>query len=129
MLEKVVVADDSATARMIIKRCLEIAGCSDADFLEAGDGEEALSIIRENQVDLVVTDLNMPNMDGKALLKHIKTSPKLTNVPTIIISSASNKAVEEDLLKQGAFAVLSKPVTPASIAKILSTLTDEDQWG
>jgi two-component system, chemotaxis family, chemotaxis protein CheY len=57
MLNSIIVADDSTTARMIIRRCLQIAGCSSAKFLEAHDGGQALELARNNDVDLVVTDL------------------------------------------------------------------------
>ncbi len=118
----VIVADDSATARMIIVRCLQIAGCASSKFLEAKDGSEALELAKNNPVDLLVTDLNMPNMDGSTLLKHIKASPKLGSLPVLVISSACNEARETDLIEMGAFAVLSKPITPPDLAKLLMKL-------
>ncbi len=129
MIENVIIADDSATARMIIKRCLEIAGCTDSQFYEAVNGEKALEIAKERPIDLLVTDLNMPCMDGKTLLKHIKASPKLTTLPVLVISSASNEAVKEELLKLGAHAVVNKPVSPASVAEIIQGLDEQNQWG
>jgi two-component system, chemotaxis family, chemotaxis protein CheY len=122
MLNSIIVADDSTTARMIIIRCLQIAGNNSAKFLEAGDGNRALELARSNEADLLVTDLNMPNMDGRALLKHVKASPKLAAMPVLIISSACNEAAEAELIGLGAFAVLSKPVTPSNLAKMLSKL-------
>ncbi len=119
---QIIIADDSATARMIIIRCMQIAGAGSAEFLEAGDGAQALEIARSNSADLLVTDLNMPNMDGRSLLKHVKTSPKLANLPVLVISSACNDAKETDLRDLGAFAVLCKPVTPANLAKVLADL-------
>jgi two-component system chemotaxis response regulator CheY len=134
----IIVADDSATARMVTKRCLEIAGYQDAEFLNARDGREALQLLRERfsgdctgakeseassqNVELLVTDLNMPNMDGTSLLKHIKASPRFSNIPVLVISSMGNSAKEEELLKLGAFAVLSKPVSPASLMQALQNL-------
>ncbi len=129
MIKRVLIADDSATARTIIKRCLEIAGCAEAEFTEATDGREALRMVKETDVDLLVTDLNMPNMDGRSLLRSVKASPKLTSLPIIVISSASNGAVEHELRELGAHAVVSKPVSPASVAHALEALTDENNWG
>ncbi len=129
MIENIVIADDSSTARMIIKRCLEIAGTADANFIEAGNGEEALKIVREQPIDLIVTDLNMPVMDGRALIRHIKASPKLTQLPILVISSVGNEASREDLIEQGAFAVIGKPISPASVAVALEDIIDQDQWG
>ena len=129
MFETVIVADDSATARMIIKRCLQIAGCGDSNFLEAVDGVEALEIAKSNEVNLVVTDLNMPNMDGASLLRRIKASPKLHDLPVLVVSSANNAAKESELLKAGAFAVINKPVSPATIAQTLQSLNNQNEWG
>lgn len=129
MIQNVVIADDSSTARMIIRRCLEIAGCMDANFIEVADGEQALKVVRESEVDLLVTDLNMPNMDGRTLLKHVKASPRLTDLPIVVISSASNEAVRDELMSQGALAVVDKPISPASVAEAMQTLADERQWG
>ncbi|MCG8606058.1 response regulator [bacterium] len=129
MPHTVLVADDSATARMIIKRCLQIAGCRNSTFLEADSGIQALELATSHGVDLLVTDLNMPNMDGKTLLRRIKASPKLNSLPVLVISSASNQAKESELLSDGAFAVLSKPVLPASVAKKLQDLDQKREWG
>ena len=129
MYETVIVADDSATARMIIKRCLQIAGCGDSIFLEAVDGVEALEIAKSNDVNLVVTDLNMPNMDGASLLRRIKASPKLHDLPVSVVSSANNAAKESELLKAGAFAVINKPVSPATVAQTLQSLNKQNEWG
>jgi len=129
MIETILVADDSSTARMIIKRCIEIAGFMNASFIEATDGKEALQLAKENKVDLLITDLNMPNMDGQTLMKHVKASPRLHDLPVVVISSASNKKIETELIENGAFAVVNKPITPASVAKALDNLLQQDQWG
>ena len=129
MIETVLIADDSATARMIIRRCLEIAGCSAARFTEARDGQEALELARNSSFDLLVTDINMPNMDGNSLLKHVKASPKLHSMPVLVISSASNQARDAELLSNGAFAVVNKPVSPAAVANALKKITQENEWG
>jgi two-component system chemotaxis response regulator CheY len=132
MIQTIVLADDSATARMIIRRCLEIGGLSNIRYYEARDGVEALDYVKNQKVDLVVTDLNMPNMDGQLLLKHIKASPRLTELPVLVISSACNEALETELLADGALAVLNKPVTPAGIVDALASLTEDEEdfgWG
>jgi len=132
MIRTVVLADDSATARMIIRRCLEIGGLSNVKYYEARDGVEALDYVKNEEVDLVVTDLNMPNMDGQTLLEHIKSSPRLTELPVLVVSGASNKTVETELLANGALAVINKPVTPSGIVEALASLTEDEEdfgWG
>ena len=129
MINNVIIADDSSTARMIIKRCLEIAGCLNVKFFEANDGEQALEIAKQNQIALLLTDLNMPNMDGISLLKRVKSSPTLTDIPVIVISSASHPAKDSELTRLGALAVLSKPISPASLSMVLQNMTQENDWG
>lgn len=123
MFQTIIVADDSLTARMIIRRCLEIAGLSDAKFLDARDGTEALDLARNNKIDLLVTDLNMPKMDGLSLLKHIKASPKLSYLPVLVISSLTNPAKTEELFGLGASAILGKPVSPIEVAEALERIS------
>ncbi len=121
-MKRIIIADDSETARMFIRRCLEIIGLRDAEFIEAGNGREALQFAKEAPADLLVSDLNMPVMDGATLLKWVKTSPKLVDLPVLIITSAGNPAKEEELRQLGAMAVLKKPVAPAPLLKVLGPL-------
>ncbi|MCD4693730.1 MAG: response regulator, partial [Calditrichales bacterium] len=83
MINRVLIVDDSKTARSIIRRSLEICGLQDAEIGEASNGREALQTLKTTEYDLVFTDLNMPEMDGEQLLKRMKSSPKLLDVPVI----------------------------------------------
>jgi len=121
-LKRVVIADDSQTARMCIRRCLEIIGLTEAEFVEAANGREALAKVKENSTDLLVTDLNMPLMDGAMLLRWIRGNPRLSQLRVLVITSAGNTAREAELLALGAFAVLSKPVSPAALLDKLGSL-------
>jgi two-component system chemotaxis response regulator CheY len=121
-MNRIVIADDSATARMFIRRCLEIIGLGEADLLEAENGREALSLVKEHPTDLLVTDLNMPVMDGATLLKWVKGSPRLIDLPVLVITSAGNPAKEAELCSLGAFGVLNKPVSPAALMEALKPL-------
>ncbi len=123
-MKKIVVADDSSTARMFIVRCLQIAGLDDAEFIKVENGKEALDYLRENGADLLVTDLSMPVMGGVELVKRISASPKLNCIPVIVVSSASNQAREEELKALGALAVLGKPVSPPDIMDALEKIED-----
>jgi len=129
MIQSIIIADDSATARMFIKRCLEMAGYQDAAFYEAKDGYDVLELVKEQSVDLLITDLNMPHMDGKSLLKRIKTNPRYCDLPVLVITSADNPATEQELRKFGAFAILGKPVSPDILASTLQGLSEETSWG
>ncbi len=126
-MKRIVIADDSATARMFIRRCLEILGIDNAAIIEVTNGKEALAKIKEAATDLVITDLNMPVMDGETLIKWLKANPKLSQIPVLVISSAGNPTKEAELIKLGVTAVLSKPVSPPALMdKIAPLLTPAD---
>jgi two-component system chemotaxis response regulator CheY len=121
-VKRVVIADDSQTARMFIRRCLEIVGLAGIQFVEVENGREALARVKEADTDLLVTDLNMPVMDGEMLLKRIKGSPRLCLLPVLVVTSAGNAAKEAELLKLGACGVLRKPISPAALSRKLNSL-------
>ena len=126
-MKQIILVDDSQTSRMVIKRCLEIIGLAEASFCEASNGAEALSKLQEMpNVDLLVTDLNMPVMDGEALLKELQGNPKLSTIPVLVITSAGNPAKETALQSLGAYAVLNKPVSPAALLSKLGSLLKKE---
>ena len=124
-MQHILIADDSRTARLFIKKCLEIIGLEEVSVTEAANGAEALELIKKGAFDLLITDLNMPEMDGQDLLRRIKASPKTTDIPVLVITSVGNPAKEKELLSLGALAVLTKPVTPADLLDTLEDLISE----
>ncbi len=118
----VVIVDDSGTARMMIRKCIEITAPVEVDVREASSGDEALKVMKEKVPDLLISDLNMPGMDGEKLLKFTKASLKLNEVPVIIISSAGNPKRKEELLSFGAETVLQKPITPPVLGEAINDL-------
>lgn len=118
----ILIADDSATARMFIKQCLEITIEEDVEFLEAQNGQEALQLLKNAGADILVTDLNMPVLDGRELIRRIASSPKLNGMPIMVITSSGNAARKQELLDMGASVVLRKPVNPMKIAEGLEAL-------
>lgn len=125
-MKRIIIADDSATARMFIKRCLQIVGLGEAEIIEAEHGKEALAAAKKQPVDLLLTDLNMPVMDGETLVKWVKASPKLSDMPVIVITSAGNPAKEKQLLELGAHKVLNKPVAPPMMMDALAEFLDDE---
>ena len=117
---KILLVDDSATSRMIIKRCLIIAGYRDSQYYEVEDGLEALTFFEEeNTVDLIVTDLNMPRMDGNNLIKKLNVNNKTKKIPILIISSMGDEVFPQELKSMGVKGVIQKPISPAKIIEIL----------
>ncbi len=125
MTKRVVIADDSALARMFLRRCLEITGLNDAEFVEAADGAEALDKLKEVPTDLLVTDLTMPDVDGLELIRRISASPRLIGTPILVVTSAGNESQREELLNLGVVAILSKPINPPVVADALEKIFPE----
>lgn len=124
-MKKVLVVDDSRSARMIFIRCLKIVGFDEAEFIEAGDGEEAIAALeREGGVDLAIVDLNMPTMDGFTLLRRLKSHAVRHSIPVVVASSLINDAVRRRLREEGAYAVVEKPVSPISLKAALAGIDD-----
>lgn len=123
-ISSILIVDDSETARMIIRKCLEIIGFQGVKYNEADNGREALNIMKKTDVNLIFTDFNMPVMDGGVFLKWVKGSHKFKDTPVVVITSAGNPAREQQLKQDGAFAVIKKPVSPAILSGELSDLID-----
>src|SRR5512138_1697995 len=118
-ISSIIIIDDSYTARMIIKRCFEIAGYCDIEFLQAEDGLEALDILNSSDIDLIVADMNMPKMGGEDLIKKIKLNEKLNKIPVIIISSNQNDVIRNELDELGILGFIQKPVKPENILSLI----------
>lgn len=102
---RILVADDSLTTRSAMKAILEIAGYQ---VVPASDGEEALRLLRQTPCQLVVTDVQMPRMDGLALTRHIKGHPALSSTPVIVVTSLEGPADRMAGLEAGADGYLVK---------------------
>lgn len=122
-MNNVIIADDSDTARMFVRRCFEIAGLAEANIMEAPNGYEVLKILRTKEVDLVITDLNMPELDGRSLLKEMRSDVRWSVIPVIIVSSAANAELQSELKLLGAQAVVKKPPSPEQASQCLRVLS------
>ena len=116
---RILVVDDSATSRMIMRRCLEMAGYSDAVFLEAADGALALDLLETNKVDLIVTDIKMPRMDGRTLVRKLQSNPTTSDLPVLVVSSVAAVFEESDPFGSNVLAAVQKPLSPAKLMQAL----------
>lgn len=119
---RIVIADDSAMARMFTQRCLEMVGFKGAEFVEAGDGEEALEALRAAPADLLVVDLNMPVLDGVETMARIAASPKLNPTPVLVVTGAGKPEIVAKLEAMGVMGVLKKPMAPPALKRVLAPL-------
>ena len=123
----IVIADDSRTARFLIRQYLEMVGFVQAEFIEAENGRQALQLVKDNKTNILFTDYKMPEMDGLDLLRRVKASPSLHDLPVVVITSFANQAKIDELSENGAFAVLQKPLSLSKLhEKMKPFLSDED---
>jgi two-component system, chemotaxis family, chemotaxis protein CheY len=119
-MRKVVIVDDSATARMFTRRCFEMAGLEADSIVECSSAFDALIHLDDPQLDLLITDLVMPGMTGKELLAE--RQKRAITVPTVVVSSAINQTELAELERLGAKMVIKKPLGPAGASRILQQL-------
>jgi two-component system chemotaxis response regulator CheY len=117
---RVLVVDDSPMARRFIRRVLENLGV--VHFLEAGNGVDAAELMEESIVDLVVTDYNMPEMDGKALIEHIRDKSWQKSVPVLMVTSETDQGRLAAVHNLGVVGVCDKPFEPAMVRGLLGQL-------
>jgi two-component system chemotaxis response regulator CheY len=109
---RVLIVDDSPAMRGFVHRVLDASGLEVGVVFEAGDGMEALDLLAREWVDVILTDINMPRMDGAALVSRLAQSPAYAAVPVIVVSTDATSARRENLFALGVRGYLAKPFTP-----------------
>jgi len=116
----VLVVDDSAAIRKILQRVLRQTGMAIRTIHEAGDGQEALAVLRTHKPSLVLTDINMPKMDGLQLLAAIKASPEWRDLPVVMITTEGGESKVGEAVRLGAAGYVRKPFTADQIKEKLA---------
>lgn len=130
----VLIVDDSSVMRAMIIKTIRMSGLDLGDVYQAGNGKEGLDAARENWVDLVVADINMPVMNGEEMIDRMKADPELSVLPTIVISTEGSATRIQRLEKKGV-TFIHKPFTPEIIRDAIQDLTgitgigDSDESG
>ena len=120
---KFLVVDDFSTMRRIVRNLLKELGYTNVD--EAEDGAIALQKLNSGSFDFVVTDWNMPNMDGLALLQAIRRSPQLKHLPVLMITAEAKKENIIAAAQAGASGYVVKPFTAATLAEKLEKIFEK----
>lgn len=115
----ILIVDDSKTIRSVIKKTLDIAGVPVGELYEAENGQIALDVMKDNWVDLVFADINMPVMTGIEMIQKMSEDKILENMPVIIVSTEGSKTRIEELLKKGVRAYIRKPISPEALRNIV----------
>jgi len=116
------IVDDSSTMRKIVERSLRSAGVPLAAVFEAGNGVEALGLLKENRVDLILCDINMPVMDGLEFVKQIGGVENGKGVPVVMITTEGSESHVVQALSCGARGYIRKPFTPDQVKEHVISL-------
>jgi two-component system chemotaxis response regulator CheY len=118
----VLIVDDSAAIRKILQRVLRQAEVPVGTVYEAGDGVEALAALKSQTVGLVLSDINMPNMDGLEFLSKVRAEPAWRDLPILMVSTEGTQAKVLEAVERGASGYVRKPFTADQIKEKLAGL-------
>jgi two-component system chemotaxis response regulator CheY len=116
----VLIVDDSAAIRKILQRVLAQANLGVGKVLEAADGREALEALKQQSVGLILSDINMPNMDGLQLLGELRANDQWKHVPVLMISTEGSQTKVMEAVQLGAQGFVRKPFTADQIKEKLA---------
>jgi two-component system chemotaxis response regulator CheY len=119
MSKTILVVDDSGSFRTVVKLALQKAGYT---VVEASDGKDALGKLDTAKINLIVCDVNMPNMDGLTFLKHVKTLPAYKFTPVIMLTTESQESKKAEGRAAGAKAWITKPFQPSQLVEAVNKL-------
>ena len=115
----VLIVDDSTSMRSVIKKIITISGFKMDQCYEAGNGKQAMEILSKVWVDIILSDINMPEMSGLELLTALKGDRLLQEIPVIIISTEGSDERKKTALEMGAKEFIKKPFSPEYVKRVL----------
>ena len=115
MAKVILSVDDSASMRQMVKLTLSAAGY---DVIEACDGNQGLATARGRVVDMVLTDLNMPGMDGVSLIRELRKLPSYTGIPIVLLTTESDAVRKQEAKSAGATGWITKPFQPEQLVSV-----------
>ena len=112
---RTLIVDDSSVMRKIVERSLRQAGLESLVIFEAGSGSEGLDVLKGQQVDLILSDINMPSMDGLEFLRQIRRQNLAPGVPVVMITTESSEEHVKQAILAGAQGYIRKPFTAEQV--------------
>jgi two-component system, chemotaxis family, chemotaxis protein CheY len=112
---RALIVDDSSVMRKIVERSLRQAGIDLIQVFQAGNGAEALAVLKENQLDLILCDINMPVMDGLEFIKQLPRIENARDVPVVMITTEGSESHVVQAISCGARGYIRKPFTPEQV--------------
>jgi len=125
----VLIVDDSNSMRAVIKKIISISGFKMDNCYEAGNGVEALEVLSKSWVDIILSDINMPEMNGLELLNRLKQDELYKDIPFIVITTEGSSERMEEAFNCGARGFIKKPFLPEDVKRILHEVIGVDEDG
>ena len=125
MSYRILVVDDSPVSRRMVCRAIAMSGLDVGEILEASNGREALDLLGQTWVDIVLADINMPVMTGAEMVQEMAKRDFMSVTPVIIISSEKSEKRMEEMLRLGVRTYLGKPFRPEQIKQVVGEILRE----
>ncbi len=125
----VLIVDDSFSMRSVIKKVLSMSGFRMDQCFDAGNGREGLAVLEREWVDIILSDINMPEMNGLEMLRKMKENPVYQNIPVIVISTEGSEDRVNEAFCNGAKGFIKKPFLPEDLKKVLHSVLGVDADG
>ncbi len=124
MAKSLMIVDDSATMRKIVMRTVRMSGLEFERTEEAGNGAEALQKLGEDPVDIILCDVNMPEMMGTEMVKKVREMESCNDTKIVMVSTESSQELISSVIADGANGFITKPFTPEKFQEELSPFMD-----
>ena len=121
---RILIVDDSSMMRAMIKRVVKLTNVPVEEILEAGDGAEALTLLEQHDVQLLLTDINMPVMNGAELLRALADDDRWSGLTRVIISTDGSTARRDEAAELDVRCYLEKPFSPEVLRDVLNDVAE-----
>ena len=115
MAYRVMIVDDSRSMRAFVRRVMDLSGFEVESCLNAANGAEALALLNQQRVDIILTDVNMPEMNGEDFVRQMEQQDELRSIPVVVISTDGTENRIRRLLDLGAKGSVVKPCSPEAL--------------
>ena len=118
----ILIIDDSSVIRKVLIKTFGMTTIDVSNFFQAENGKVGLDVIRDNWVDIIFLDINMPVMNGMEFMTNLRADSVHSDIPVVIISTEGSKERKDELVQQGIRAYLRKPVSPEDLVETIDTI-------
>jgi two-component system chemotaxis response regulator CheY len=115
MAYRVLIVDDSPSMRAFVRRVMDLSGFEVDACLNAGNGVQGLALLEKQSVDIILTDINMPEMNGEDFLRHLEEHDRYRTIPVVVISTDATETRMQRMMQLGAKGYISKPFSPEAL--------------